>query len=102
MRNIFTKAIEGINKLKVLYRDNHIVVQCLQYYIIIIESFLSNKQSELDAIGSDVLNEYSAFKESWTSQEINIIVILFDYLSDQSDRDRIERTHDCIEQFLNI
>jgi len=103
MKNIFTSAVGGLNKLKTIYRDNPIINQCLHYYIIIIESYINKKgEADIDAIDTDISDGFSGFKNLWSEKEISIISTLFDYLTEQTKRDRTQQIHQCLEQFLKV
>jgi hypothetical protein len=100
MRNIFLKSIEGINKLKYLYKDEPIILQCLDYYIVIIETHMkTNNDNEIDIIYN---NNYTPFKNYWTIRDISIVSTLFDYINELTEKDKIMYVYQSIEEFLKI
>jgi hypothetical protein len=100
MRNIFLKSIEGINKLKYLYKDEPIILQCLDYYIVIIETHMkTNNDNEIDIIYN---NNYTPFKNYWTIRDISIVSTLFDYINELTEKEKIMYVYQSIEEFLKI
>jgi len=100
MRNIFLKSVEGINKLKYLYKDEPIILQCLDYYIVIIETHIKSKsENEIDVLYN---SNYTPFKNYWSDREITIVSTLFDYMNDIVDKDKIIYVYQSIEDFLKI
>lgn len=108
IREIFNYASKGLEKLKYMYKDNQVIYQCINYYILIIESYRdkdddSELKKELDSFNSEeVSKSYVIFKSLWNEEEIKIIASLFDYLSKLNDKDKMLCIINCIETFLKI
>jgi hypothetical protein len=93
---LFESAVEGIEKLKITYKEHSIVVLCLNYYSNIISNYLGDsyneelfKENDLTALYTTELTKL--LNERWTKDKLLIVLELNNYL---------ENNVNCIETFM--
>jgi len=60
-------------------------------------------KNEIDAFANDDMTKaYLCYQNLWSEEEISIICSLFNYLSSQNDKEKINILQSCIEQLLTI
>lgn len=99
---IFCLAIKGIQKLKHTYLEQKIITSCLEYYELIINSYLENSDLKESFSIEKVREDYSdkiidSMSEYWTEDNIKMIIHLFENLDRNKDYNLIK----VIETFMS-
>jgi len=82
---LFKLAVKGIQKLKITYATHRIIISCLEYYELIITSYLDRSDLQDTFRIDKARDEYSeklitSMLNSWSDNDIGIIIGLFDNL----------------------
>jgi hypothetical protein len=74
MRNVFIRAVKGLELLKSIYRNNQIVYQCLHYYISVIESHKPNDDVIIeDDKNDDIIRSDDKNNDNVSVGKLNIV-----------------------------
>jgi hypothetical protein len=82
---LFKLAVKGIQKLKTTYVTHKIIISCLEYYELIISSYLERNDLQDTFRLEKAREDYSeklitSMLNSWSENDIGIIIGLFDNL----------------------
>lgn len=104
LENIFTMAMNGLNKLKSSYNTSSsgIVCHSIELYISIIDKHLSNKKTDQNEtkIDNNFKEVYLLFKKLWSEEQI----VLINTLLKEADKNSSDRENylEAIESILKI
>jgi len=98
---VFRLALKGLQKLKDTYDTQRIILNCLEYYELIINSYLDKSNLKDTFHVEKARDEYSdklvsSLLEYWNVDNINIVVNLFENLDRKKDFNLIK----VIETFM--
>jgi len=95
IKNIFEKAIHGLNNLKITYNENPLIVQCIYYYIGIIEKH--------DMVKEEIPTNHDLCKklrELWSKEDIDFCCFILDKLDKSTDEHDKNSLISCLYCYL--
>ena len=86
MKALFTRAQQGIDKLKETYKTSSLICLCLNYYNIVITSFLNATYNETLFRADSMTSLYSTdlvkqLNNQWNAEKLTIILDLITFLN---------------------
>lgn len=105
---IFEYARDGLDHIFKLYADDVILQKCIQFNILILNTFLkrdSNLSPSIDSLISSTINNLDVtkyektYKSHWSKFDVELVADLFYYLSNKKNL-VLQKCLDCVDLFL--
>ena len=90
IKHLFERALKGIENLCQTYADDSVIKICLNYYISLIQNFLSSTYNN-NIFKLDTMTRYyntelvQKLNERWTPEKLQVVIEMNEYLMNGSD-----------------
>ena len=104
LKNIFSLAVEGLNKLKSAYGENTIITHSIDRYISIIQTGNVIEQQVNTRSNREVTNHiFEELKQLWSDREINIVNNLLLQVQDDYEKNQeVNHYLSSLEHIVNM
>jgi hypothetical protein len=102
IKNLFAYALKGLEKLKITYTNEPLVIICINYYCSLINNYL-DKTIDKNLFYKDDISPYytdeliNKLNDFWTIDKLNLVLEMIEYLYNDNSSNNIK----CLEVFMN-